>query len=388
MIRPWMAYGAVLVLSLGASWVQFTHDDKAAEKEGVVLVDAKKDDVAQVTYSAPELEVVYKLTTDATGTWGWVTVTDKKQKKAKEGEPPPPVDVKVTSFKAGSAGDKLLEGLAPLYAMRELVGVDDAKIESFGLTNPDTTVQVTVGGKTATLELGGETYGAKDRYVRHRESSKYFVVDDELFKPLKFAATRLPERGLSSFAVETLDSVTLSKGDRRVEWVQHNKDDRNADWWERLPAPGSTDVGKKDETFANWLEKAMKLKSQNYVQDADRPASLAPDFEITYRVKGKPDETVRVQTADEDWFAASEFTHGLVKLTKSAARDAADEVTDILEGREPAPDEKTPPTAPSAGGNESDAGDKPPTPTRPGMPGMPPGMPGMPPGMRPPAPVK
>ncbi len=385
MIRPWMVYGVVLALGLGASWRHYTAGEEAAEKEGIVLVDATRDDVTKIIYAAPELEVAYELSKDATGAWGWVTVTDKKQKRAKEGETPPPIEAKITAFKAGSAGNKVVEGLAPLYAMRELVGVDDSKIESFGLTNPDTTLTILTTGRTATLELGGETYGAKDRYVRHRESSKYYVVDDELFKPLKFAATRLPERGLTSFAIEALDSVTLGKGGKMVEWKQHNKEDRNADWWERIAAAGSGEVDKKDETFANWLEKAMKVKSQSYVQEAERPADLQPSFDLTYRVQGKPDETIRFQTSGEDWYAASEFTHGLVKLTRSAARDAGDEVDDILEGREPPPDEKKPPAmAPpgAPGGDASEAGGPPP---RPPMPGMSPGMPpGMPPGMRPP----
>ncbi|MBM4366695.1 MAG: DUF4340 domain-containing protein [Deltaproteobacteria bacterium] len=382
MIRPWMVYGVVLTVALGASWMHYTAGEEAAEKEGIVLVDATRDDVTKIVYAAPELEVAYELSTDASGPWGWVTVTDKKQKKAKEGETPPPVEPKITAFKAGSAGDKLIEGLAPLYAMRELVGVDDGKIESFGLTSPDTTVTIVTGGRTATLELGGETYGAKDRYVRHRESSKYYVIDDELFKPLKFAATRLPERGLSSFAIEVLDSVTLGKGGKVVEWQQHNKDDRNADWWERIAAAGTGEVDKKDETFANWLEKAMKVKSQSYVQADERPTDLQPSFDLTYRVKGKPDETIRFQTSGEDWYATSEFTHGLVKLTRSAARDAGDEVDDILEGREPPPEEKKPPAMAPPGAEGDEAGNAPPRPPMPGMaPGLPPGMPGM----RPPA---
>ena len=381
MIRPWMMYGGVLVVGMGLSWVRYTTDDGKAEKQGVPLLEEKKEDLTSILFASPDADAKVELRKDALGTYGWVTVTEHKQKKGKEGEPPPPVETKVTSFKAGSAGDKLIESLAPMMAMRELVGVDETKIEAFGLKDPTTSLAVTAGSKTATLDIGGETYGAKDLYAKHRESSRYYVVDDELIKPLKFAATRLPERNVFSYKVEELDNITLSKGGKSVSWLQHNKEDRAADWWERLPTPGTDAVGKKDETFANWLEKALKLKSQSYVQAGDEPAAPSAAFDLSFSVNGKPTETLHVLALEDDWFANSDFTRGLVKLTKSAVADTADEVEDILEGREPPPDEKKPPAPDAPPG--SPMGGPPGMGERPaGMPGMPPGMPR--PGMMPP----
>jgi len=383
MIRPWMIYGGVLVLGLGLSWYHYTTDDGKEEKLGVALLDGKRDDLKDVTYTSPDLDVKVEMRKDAVGTYAWVTATEHKQKKAKEGEPVPPVETKVTAFKAGSAGDKLFDGLAPLMAMRELANVDDTKIDTFGLKAPTTSLGVTLGGRTATLDLGGETYGAKDLYAFQRETSKYFVVDDELVKPLKFATTRLPERAVFSYKPEEVTHVVLAKDGKQVEWLQHNKEDRNADWWERLPAPGSTDVGKKDETFANWLEKAQKIKSQNYVQKGEEPATTEPQFDLTFTAPGKADETLHVSKSGDDWYAQGDFTRGLVKLTRSVVEDPADEVVDILEGREPPAKEKSPPTP-----GEGAEGGPPASLLAP--PSGPPGMPsGMPPGMpRPPIPTK
>jgi hypothetical protein len=382
MIRSWMVYGGVLVLSLGATWSRFTAEETKGEKEGVVLLDEQQAELEAISFASPDLDVRFEVRKDTLGSYGWVTVTDHKQKKAKEGEPPPPVETKVTSFKAGSAGDKLMESMAPLMAMRELVGVDAAKLESFGLNASTTSLSVVAGGRTSTLELGGETYGAKDLYAKHRESSRFYVVDDELIKPLKFATTRLVERALFAYKVEEIDRIELSDGTRKVEWLQHNKEDRSADWWERLPAPGSSDVGKKDETFSNWLEKALKVKSSSYVQVGEEPATTDPVFDLTFAVQGKPAETLHVLRAENDWYAKSDFSRGLVKLTRSVVEDTADEVDDILAGREPAPSEKPAPTAlDEAGPDALPAGG----PMVPGLggprlpgprPGLPPGIPG------------
>jgi len=376
MIRSWMVYGAILGLSLGATWMRFTAEETKGEKEGVVLIDESVSALEAVVYASPDVDVRFEVRKDALGSYAWVTVTDHKQKKAKEGEPPPPVETKVTSFKAGSAGDKLMESMAPLMAMRELVGVDAPKLESFGLSASATSLAVTAAGRTATLELGGETYGAKDLYAKHRESSRFYVVDDELVKPLKFATTRLPERGLFGATVETVDTVVLTAGTTTVEWLQHNKEDRAADWWERKAAAGTDEVGKKDETFANWLEKALKVKSSAYVQAGEEPETTEPVFDLAFSVQGKPTETLHVLKSGADWYARSEFTRGLVKLTRSAVEDTADEVDDILAGREPAPSEKPVPA------DLGEAADGEAAPRPPGMPpGMPPRPPGMPPGI-------
>lgn len=366
MNRSILAYAGILALTMGVSWMRYT-DDAAAPKEGVVLVDAKPAELEKVVYDAPELDVSFEMRTDDFGRYGWATVAEQKKKKVDGQEVS---ETKTTIFKAGTAADKLIESLAPLMAVRGLDNVDDATIATFGLTTPDTTVSITSHGKTTVLELGGETYGTKDRYVRNRETGRVYVVDDEPFKTLKFAVTRLPERSLMAAKVEEIDSLTLGEGGTSVEWAQKNKDDRKAAYWERAGASG------KDETFSNWLDKALKIKSTSYVQDADLPAELVPQFDLTVRAPGKPAETVAFSLGGEDWYAKSESTRGLVKLTRGPTKDIAEEVSDILEGKTPPPDPE-PPAKPS------------------GMPGgMPPHgagnpgtVPGMPPINRPPMPA-
>ena len=39
MIRSWMVYGAILALSLGATWMRFTAEETKVDKAGVPIVD-------------------------------------------------------------------------------------------------------------------------------------------------------------------------------------------------------------------------------------------------------------------------------------------------------------------------------------------------------------
>lgn len=354
MNRSVLIYAGLLVVGLGASWAHYT-GDHTAPKEGVMVVDVKKDDLGSITYDSPDVDVLFEMREDALGRYGWVTVTEQKKKKVDGVET---TETKVSKFKAGSAADKLIEGSAPLLALRALTDVDDAKLESFGLKTADTTVTYQSRGRSSTFTLGGETYGTKDRYAREEGTGRVYVLDDELFKPLKFAVSRLPERSLVSPKPEAIESVSVTLGGTVVMWTQANKDDRAAAYWNRetpaaaAPAGDGANpaaAGGKDESFGNWVDKLLKLKSTAYVADAEAPAAAEVRFEYTVRVAGKPEETVQVLQEGDAWYARSTFTRGLVKLSRTSVEDVAGEVKDIVEGR--VPPEKPKATPPKAAGD-------------------------------------
>ncbi|MFN7146335.1 MAG: hypothetical protein ACK4YP_21360, partial [Myxococcota bacterium] len=90
------------------------------------------------------------------------------------------------------------------------------------------------------------------------------------------------------------------------------------------------------------------------------PTELLPGFDLTIRADGLKPETLSLLQSGEDWYAKSESTRGLVKLSRGPAKDAVEDAKDIAEGRTPPPDEKpaappgkdalsaTPPGAPPA----------------------------------------
>lgn len=398
MNRSVFVYAGILVLALGGAWMEYT-SESTQPKSGVVVADNKKEELEKLVYTAPDIEVAYEIRKDDVGSYGWVTVTEQKKKKENGQDVP---YTKVTKFKAGSAGDKVIESVAPVMALRDLDKPDDAKIESFGLNTSDSTFAVTAGGRTTSLALGGETYGTKDRYARDSTSGKVYVIDDELIKPMKFASSRLPERGLYSFKKEEIDSVTLGQGGTTVTWTQKNKDDKTAAFWDRPSASATApaanpdavpsgnpaaQTGGKDETFSNWFDSFTKVKSTAYVQEGEEPKDPLVQFELTLRGAGKHEETVTFLKSGDDWYAKSDFTRGLVKLSKTSAEDNASEVDDILEGR--IPPEKAKPAKPASPHSSGPPGM---APTGPGnepphapLPGRPGGMPGRP-GGAPPSP--
>ena len=355
MSKPVVVYGALLALSLGAAWHRYT-SDTTSPKEGVVLADGKKDELRRVTYTSPDLVVTYETRTDDFGPYGWVVVDETRTKKVDGQEVK---EQKQTRFKAGTAADKLIEGMAPLVALRELKDVASDKVTTFGLENPTTKLEVDLGGRTTSLAVGGETYGSKDVYVRDVPTQRIYVVDDELFKSLKFAGTRLPERNLVAAKVEDIDGITLTSGATVATWTQAARADRDAAYWKR--EGGAADAPSKDEGFSIWMDKLLKVKSTSYVQEGEAPAELIQAFELKVTsANGKPETLVFSQGGD-DWYAKSESSRGLVKLPRGSAKDAADDVADVLEGKAPIEEKSpdAPPAAPAAGNASSSTNERP-----------------------------
>ncbi len=326
MNRTVFIYGAILMVALAGSWIHYTSDE-ASSAEGVVLVDGTKDDLRRLVYDGPDVDVTFEQRADDFGKYGWVTLAETKKKKVDGVDT---TELKTSTFKSGAATDDLVTSFAPLLALRSLDEVDDARLTTFGLKDPDTFVEIVTTSRTTKLALGGETYGTRDRYVRDEASQRVFVVDDETFKRLKLAGSKLADRSLATAKIETMTEVTLGEGTASATWVQKNRDDRKAAYWER------TSNTTKDDAFDNWIEKMLKVKSTEWVGDAARPPELVSAFDVTIKADDAKPETVRVSRAGDDWYASSESTRGLVKLTKSSASDVAGDVADVIAGNAPA----------------------------------------------------
>jgi hypothetical protein len=380
-VKNVVALSVSLVVALTAAYLTWTKDPEEVSAEAVAIWDTREGEVTRLAYHTDKIDVVVDRRTDAAGDYFWVDSTEtkikpKKHKKdphgdhegpedesakgdkakgdkakgdkakgdkakgdkaksdgaeAEEAEPvdapeepeePDEQEIVHESFLASVAAEDLWKAVAPLLAMRELEAPSDPSV--FGLDAPRGKLTVTRGSGPIELELGGETYGAKDRYVRF--GGKVFLVDDAKLKPLESAGSKLMERALfpsEQKEIERLE-VTLPAGGG-VVWTQVNKDDAAKAAWARKETPGVA-----DDVGATWITKLLGLKLQAYVAPdaADAPTSLEPMF--TYGVvEGEATWEVQVlRTTSEPWsyYAKSEYNRSLVKLQESTARNVVDDL--------------------------------------------------------------
>jgi hypothetical protein len=383
MSRNVWIYTGVLVALLLAAWLRWTgalSSDDEAETEAVVILRAEVDDIERITFHNDTLDVTITMKEDALGRYPWVELEERKKKPkpveqdglptedaaegaeapeaedaaegaeapeaedaAEDAADDPAVDAEEdreqfeielvsSSFKGGDAVTKLLEKLAPLEAVRALGEVSPEKLADLELETPESWIEITRKGKVRKLEVGGEAYGTRDFYVQDIESGEYYLVDADVFRPLKYAKSRLPDRRLTDLEREDITGVVLQADAGRVEMIQQNAQDKDAAYWANRADP-ETAV----ELYANWLDKALRLKGLNYVQPDDAPEGLQPAFELSLLPQDGEPHSLQVfehpdtETGESDWYARSEFTRGLMELHRVLASEAAQDVRDVID---------------------------------------------------------
>jgi hypothetical protein len=235
-------------------------------------------------------------------------------------EPPAEPKVERTVFVASAQGRELWEALSPLQALRALE--TPADLSTFGLDQPKATVVVEHAGGSTELQLGGETYGSKDRYVR--SGDQIYLVDDASLKPLEFAPTRILERNLFPLDEPKLDQVTAtSSAGATASWKHVNKDDAAKAFWARAESPETDDA-----SGGTWIDKLIRIKARDYLPDP--PATLVSAAKLSVTGEG---ETWQVEILSDPadptkWYARTEFNRATVSLTESLAKDL---VTDLEE---------------------------------------------------------
>lgn len=342
-------FGGLLAVALVGAYTTWTAEEVEERKATDVLVyRADADAVTSVTWSDEDHTVRMTRPKDASGAYVWIEQTDRKKvvpptpegAEVPEGAEAPPapepvIEETTTRFSGNEQAVEAWTSFAPLYALRELALGADADLASYGLDEPSSTLVVDVGGKSVTIEVGGESYGTRDRYAR--AEGKLYLLDDGLVRPLQFAKSRLVERRLHPFEEKDILQVAVRRGADARTFVQKNADDRTKSFWADAAV-----ADKKDAEAGAWLGKLFRLRVKSYVDEADAPAAREAVF--AFEVKGRDGAwSVEVTKAEVDgeptYYASSSFTRGLVDLTRSLAEEAVADLDPLFDGVTPEADE-------------------------------------------------
>lgn len=346
-------YGALLAAALVGSYLTWTAKPDAAPSDGggVAVYRASAGDVKQLRWSSDKLDVKVERRSDDAGKYTWVTIDETKEKRpppkphahgiddahgddehgddATDGEqgpePEPAVEIEKihTEFLGAESADGLLTAFEPLMALREL-STDGVDTSTFGFDDKSAKILVTRGTGEIGIEIGGETYGSKDRYARH--DGKILLLKDTTVRPLQFALTRLQENRLHPLAEPDIDRVELTRRGKTIALAQQNKADRAAAYWARDTTPDE-----RDETAATWIGKLMRAKVQSY-PDTSALGALEPEFTVVL-TSGRASwrvEVVRVP-GDDAYYARSTFNRALVQLTASLIAEAIADVDELFQ---------------------------------------------------------
>jgi len=340
MNRSLLIYALLLVGSLGWAYQTWTHADELALADKVVIMPGKPEQLASVVFRNPRLELTLEFREDEHGRYAWGRAVPlgeaaeaPEPPPAKEGEAPRPIPPAPApeEFKVGKAGDAVFEALAPFVAKRRLEGITDDDLEALGLQEPEATLEITREGKeTKRFELGSNVFGGANVYVRDPDDGAIYLVEARVIRPLRSGARNLPERSLSGIDERKIERMTLRVGDRQATFEQHNPDDLDAKYWN---AAGDED---KSPEIDAWVGKALRLPASHYVQSGETPDDLVHAFDLAIQAEDGTTVTVEVlrnfdDEGQEQFFARSEYTRGLVKLPRAAAAEASTDLDTALD---------------------------------------------------------
>lgn len=349
-------YAVLLGAAMVASYVTWTTDDgkDADASTGVAVYRAGTGDVKALAWKDEKLQVRVERKQDASGDFVWVTIDETRTKAVPpkphdhgspddphgdedhgkdtdaapdeagpEPEPEPEVVTTHTEFLGSESASGLFESFEPLMALRELdtAGLDPATL---GFDDDPATLTVTRGSGDLAITVGGETYGAKDRYVR--SDGKVLLLEDTTVRPLQFAQTRLQETRAHPFAEADLQRVTVARGGASVTLVQQNRADRAAAYWARGGTPED-----RDDTADAWIDKLLRLRVQSYPSAEEVPAT-EPSATIAL-TDGKASWTLEIlkATGSDAWFARSTYNRATVQLTGSLASEAIADLDELFQ---------------------------------------------------------
>lgn len=343
MNRSILAYSLAVALCYGGAYWVGTNETPVETEGSVVILPGKADDIEAVDFASKTLDVTMTVEKDELGQFVWVKTHPKPSSDADtasaadapaDADPhaPKPSPAEEPSepaeFKAGRAVDAVLSGLAPFVAKRALDDVDPEQLEDLELGEDATRLTLRRRGKEPKAYLiGANVYGGANYYVQDPESGKVYIVDAAVLRPLFSGSRSLPETVLFDAAIKDIRRIDVQAGDARASFEQHHPDDPQAQFWAREGA------SEPDPAAAAWIEKAMRLRASAYVPADEHPASVEEAFSFVVNSK----EPVRIvvfrafdEEGEEQWFAESGFTRGLVRLHPSMAAEATADLSSAL----------------------------------------------------------
>jgi hypothetical protein len=337
--RTVIIYVVLLLVALVFAYNTWTHEDEADLSEATVVLAGDPEDLEGIDYSSDKLNVSLDVRKDELGSYVWVRVVPQETPDAeetKEDEPenphaPPEDDGEIVEFKAGNAGDDLVDGMAPFVVKRQLEGVSDDKLDELGLATPEAHLTIRRAGREPkSYELGGNRYGGTNFYLRDPDDGKIYLVDGKLIRPLQSAKRTLPDRTLVGVPNNELVKLTVQAGEASATFVQHNQDDAEANFW---ATEGSED---KNPEAGGFIDKALNMRSSQYVVEGEEPTGLEEAFTFTVVTTDKKQIGVNVYRAwgadgEESWYARSAHTRALVTLHRSAAADVTADLPTVLD---------------------------------------------------------
>lgn len=372
---------ALLALSgLVAAYFVWTEKKVDGSQEtGVAVVSCDKRDIAELRYEDEKLNIVLASTEaglSVTETKYAPAPADPKKAAAAEAEGAKAEDAAPEAeeadaaaeakriekekniFVANKAAETYLEKWDPLQAIRSLGELSEEQEASLELSDAKARLALKCGGVEKVFRIGGSAYGSGDRYLRAEDGGPVYLLEAETVRAIESAKFRFMQRELHRFEMRRVETLTIEAAGRSRTLLHRNRLDKAKAEWVDQAAPD-----RRNELFANWLERVERLRAQKYLA-----ADATPETDVE-KATGSPEllaklvyksvdgdtlgsfELMKVPAEMDIFYARTEATRGWVTVLRSVAQQVADDLAAVVGASEsaeapaPAPDAPAPAAA-------------------------------------------
>ncbi|MBK8481582.1 MAG: DUF4340 domain-containing protein [Proteobacteria bacterium] len=264
--------------------------------------------------------------------------------------PPAIAPVKrLRGFLGNEAATELAKSLSRLAALRALGRVPSDKLAELGLAGTATTLTLRSGRNTRSFVVGGRTFGNNDVYLLDQSDGHVYVVRPGPVQDLTNAEFRLQDRRLHAFELAEIDRVVIraSAGDQATgeqTLLQHDARVPDKSFWTLASA---VDQSRRNELIDNWIGKLKRLQVLDYVAK-DEPTEgqklrLRVEYfdgrrrrgfvEVLERTLLSPATVAALPGGGHDYFARTEHTRRLVKLSRPLVEELEREVGAVIKAK-------------------------------------------------------
>jgi len=338
-----IVHGVLAAVGLAAAWMVYDGGDrKGAAATSVELFDCDGRKLSKVQWQSEKKTVEVSWAGEDRA--AWVEVSEIKP--LPKGATPTKATPKTKRFAASARVKRLVEKVAPLRVERSVGAVDKAKRESLGLIDTKDALSVTCGGQTRTYRLGAKTYGGRTRYLESADGGDVHLLASGVISDLEMAEFRFMQRDLLAFKLDAVDAVTVEVGGRTRKLLHRNRRDRAKAMWVAADAPDQ-----RNELFANWLGKLMRLRALEYLPEGKLPGqekggpaggkSVITEAVVKLAFEGDEAgaaEVVRIaapkkapgKAGDYTYYARSTATRGWVTVPASLGKQLDDDAAQVV----------------------------------------------------------
>jgi hypothetical protein len=327
-----LVHAAVLVIAAGVAtflWTREKEGGKPLVAGDVTVWPGRSEDVHHITYESKTRKVDLETKQDSAGRYleGTVEKESGPPKHAADAGPPakPPPPKTIVTLVSVTEGQKVLDALAPLKALRDVGKLGDDRLGEFGLTTPEATLTVDVGGTSRKLLVGSSAGASGDRYVKDPASGEVYAVKGDLLKDLDSADSRMLEHELHEWKDAEIKTATLTAGAKKRSLVRGGEGGKH--FWADASTPDA-----QDETISNWITKLERLRPTEFVATAPgkREVVLRVDYAAGRALGFLELAKAPGDKGKADYFVTTERTRLPAKVTATTAEQVEQDLGGVL----------------------------------------------------------